>query len=116
MNTPKRIPRRSFLKTSAAVGATATLSAPAILRGHNLNERLDLAMIGLGEERQLIEAHIELVKRILTADQTVDREQLLSMAAELLQVEQALGVGSGALRGHGSDIRNIAKAKQPKVW
>ena len=34
----------------------------------------------------------------------------------VLQVEQALGVGSGALRGHGSDIRNIAKAKQPKVW
>ena len=49
-----------------------------------------LAMIGLGEERQLIEAHIESVKQILTANQTVDREQLLSMAAELLQVEQAL--------------------------
>ncbi|MCP4470560.1 MAG: hypothetical protein GY815_07725 [Gammaproteobacteria bacterium] len=49
-----------------------------------------LAMIGLGEERQLIEAHIESVKQILTADQTVDRDQLLSMAAELLQVEQAL--------------------------
>jgi len=34
----------------------------------------------------------------------------------VLQVEQALGVGSGALRGHGSDIRDIAKAKQPKAW
>ena len=33
----------------------------------------------------------------------------------VLQVEQALGVGSGALRGHGSDIRDIAKAKQPKA-
>ena len=51
MITP-RINRRSFLKTSAAVGAAATISAPAILRGHNLNERLDIAMIGLGNRGQ----------------------------------------------------------------
>ena len=49
-----------------------------------------LAMIGLGAQRQLIEAQIELVKNILAAGEAANEEQLLSMAAELLQVEQAL--------------------------
>ncbi|MDC1287946.1 Hpt domain-containing protein, partial [Gammaproteobacteria bacterium] len=49
-----------------------------------------LAMIGLGAQRQMIEAQIEAVKNILTAGKAVDEELLLSMAAELLQVEQAL--------------------------
>ncbi len=49
-----------------------------------------LAMIGLGSQRQLIEAQIDIVKEILAGDQAADEEQLLSMAAELLQVEQAL--------------------------
>ena len=41
-----RITRRSWLTTTAAgVGA---LSAPAIVRGRNLNERLDIAIIGCG--------------------------------------------------------------------
>ncbi|QXD26267.1 Gfo/Idh/MocA family oxidoreductase [Opitutia bacterium ISCC 51] len=44
--------RRSFLKTTAAAGVAATIGAPAILRGHNLNERLDIAVIGLGNRGQ----------------------------------------------------------------
>jgi len=46
--TTKRFNRRSFLKTSATIGAAATLSAPNILRGRNLNEKLNIAMIGSG--------------------------------------------------------------------
>ncbi|MCB1122271.1 MAG: Gfo/Idh/MocA family oxidoreductase, partial [Verrucomicrobiae bacterium] len=46
--TTKKVNRRSFLKTGAALGAAATLSAPSILRGSNLNERLNIAMIGIG--------------------------------------------------------------------
>jgi chemosensory pili system protein ChpA (sensor histidine kinase/response regulator) len=49
-----------------------------------------LAMIGLGSQRQLIAAQIDVVKRILEGDAVADEEQLLSMAAELLQVEQSL--------------------------
>ncbi len=49
-----------------------------------------LAMIGLGPQRQLIEAQIETVRNIVDGKQTADEERLLSMAAELLQVEQAL--------------------------
>ena len=49
-----------------------------------------LAMIGLGSQRQLIESQIETVKQILEGGQGAGQEQLLSMAAELLQVEQAL--------------------------
>jgi len=49
-----------------------------------------LAMIGLGSQRQLIEVQIDIVKEILAGNQAADEEQLLSMAAELLQVEQAL--------------------------
>jgi chemosensory pili system protein ChpA (sensor histidine kinase/response regulator) len=49
-----------------------------------------LAMIGLGSQRQLIEAQIDVVKEVLAGDRAADEEQLLSMAAELLQVEQAL--------------------------
>jgi hypothetical protein len=39
--------RRDFLK-AAAVGGAAVLAAPAILRGRNLNERLNIAIIGSG--------------------------------------------------------------------
>tara|TARA_B100001093_G_scaffold359806_1_gene344506 strand:- start:123 stop:461 length:339 start_codon:yes stop_codon:yes gene_type:complete len=44
--------RRSFLKASSVVGAATTISAPNILRGHNLNERLNIAMIGIGNRGQ----------------------------------------------------------------
>ena len=46
--TTKRFNRRSFLQTSATIGAAAALSAPNILRGRNLNEKLNIAMIGSG--------------------------------------------------------------------
>ncbi len=39
--------RRSFLKQSAVAGAAA-FAAPAILRGQNLNEKLNIAIIGSG--------------------------------------------------------------------
>ena len=44
----KHFNRRSFLKTSAAIGAAATLSGPNIVRGRNLNEKINIAMIGIG--------------------------------------------------------------------
>ncbi len=46
--TTKHFNRRSFLQTSATIGAAATLSAPNILRARNLNEKLNIAMIGSG--------------------------------------------------------------------
>jgi len=49
-----------------------------------------LAMIGLGAQRQLIEAQIQEVKKIVAGDSEANEAKLLSMAAELLQVEQAL--------------------------
>ncbi len=49
-----------------------------------------LAMIGLGSQRQLIEVQIEVVKNIIEGNKPAEEEQLLSMAAELLQVEQSL--------------------------
>jgi predicted dehydrogenase len=50
--TPKSIStrsttRRQFLQTSLATGAAA-LAAPAILRGQNLNSKLNIACIGVG--------------------------------------------------------------------
>jgi hypothetical protein len=41
------ITRRRFLRTAAAAG-TAALAAPAVLRGRNLNEKLNIAIIGCG--------------------------------------------------------------------
>ncbi len=49
-----------------------------------------LAMIGLGPQRQLIKAQITSVKEIIAGDQKDSEEKLLSMAAELIQVEHAL--------------------------
>ena len=43
----KQPTRRRFVKM-AATGAAASLSAPAFLRGQNLNEKLDIAVIGCG--------------------------------------------------------------------
>jgi predicted dehydrogenase len=43
-----RLNRRSFLKTTAATTGAALLGAPAFLRGANLNEKLNIAIIGAG--------------------------------------------------------------------
>jgi predicted dehydrogenase len=40
-------PRRTFLKTSA-VTAASTFAAPALLRGQNLNDRVRVAVVGMG--------------------------------------------------------------------
>jgi predicted dehydrogenase len=39
--------RRLFLKTSA-VAAASTFAAPALLRGQNLNDRIRVALVGMG--------------------------------------------------------------------
>ena len=49
-----------------------------------------LAMLGLGQQRQLIESQITSVKEILEGEQQDIEDKLLSMAAELIQVEHAL--------------------------
>ena len=49
-----------------------------------------LAMLGLGQQRQLIESQIISVKEILEGGQQDIQDKLLSMAAELIQVEHAL--------------------------
>ena len=49
--TAKPMNRRSFIRTSAVAGA-ATIAVPNIVRGHNLNSRLNIAMIGLGNRGQ----------------------------------------------------------------
>ena len=40
--------RRTFLKTAAAGVAASTITAPAIVRGRGLNEKLNVAVIGTG--------------------------------------------------------------------
>ena len=40
--------RRSFLATAAVTGAAATFGIPALVSGRNLNEKLDIAIIGSG--------------------------------------------------------------------
>ena len=47
-NSLQRTDRRNFLRTATAVGATAAFAAPAIVRGTNLNEKLNVAIIGSG--------------------------------------------------------------------
>ncbi|MEZ6047261.1 MAG: twin-arginine translocation signal domain-containing protein [Planctomycetaceae bacterium] len=47
-NHYSRISRRNFLKTSA-VATAGTFAAPAFLRGQNLNEKLDIAVIVSGD-------------------------------------------------------------------
>ncbi len=49
-----------------------------------------LAMIGLGQQRQLIVSQIDAVKEFIEGKQPPSEDKLLSMAAELIQVEQAL--------------------------
>ena len=42
------VSRRTFLRSSAVLAGTVTLGAPAVLHGQNLNERLNIAIIGAG--------------------------------------------------------------------
>lgn len=54
-NTPRhttastnKLSRRKFLQTTAVVTSASAFSAPAFLRGRNLNEKLNIAIIGSG--------------------------------------------------------------------
>ncbi len=47
-DTVQAVNRRSFLATAAVAGTAATFGAPAIVRGRNLNEKLNIAIIGSG--------------------------------------------------------------------
>ena len=49
-SSPKKqtISRRSFLGTTAAIVGATTFGFPAIVRGQNLNSKLDIAIIGSG--------------------------------------------------------------------
>jgi chemosensory pili system protein ChpA (sensor histidine kinase/response regulator) len=49
-----------------------------------------LVMIGFGEQRQIIEAQIITVTKILNDELKPDEEKMLAMVLELIQVEQAL--------------------------
>ncbi|MDJ0880288.1 MAG: Hpt domain-containing protein, partial [Gammaproteobacteria bacterium] len=49
-----------------------------------------LAMIGLGPQRQIIEAQITTITEVIEGKATPDQDKFLDMAAELLQVDQAL--------------------------
>ena len=49
-----------------------------------------LAMIGLGQQRQMIESQIVIIKEVVSGNQLSSEEELLSMASELIQVEHAL--------------------------
>lgn len=49
-----------------------------------------LAMLGLGQQRQMIEAQIGVIKEVVEGNQLSSEAELLSMASELLQVEYAL--------------------------
>jgi predicted dehydrogenase len=47
-NTTPPVSRRRFLQTTATAAGVATFAAPALLRGRNLNEKLNIAVIGSG--------------------------------------------------------------------
>ncbi len=49
-----------------------------------------LAMIGLGQQRQMIESQINSIGEIVAGKAQPEQEKLLAMAAELLQVDHAL--------------------------
>jgi predicted dehydrogenase len=46
--TTQAVSRRTFLGTSMLAAGAATFGFPAIVRGQNLNEKLNIAMIGVG--------------------------------------------------------------------
>ena len=46
MTKQRRVTRRVFTKTTVA--ASSVFAVPAILRGRNLNEKLNIAVIGCG--------------------------------------------------------------------
>lgn len=45
---PGKLTRRQFVQASGIATASSVFSAPAVLRGRNLNEKLDIAIIGTG--------------------------------------------------------------------
>ena len=74
-----RISRRSFLQTSAATGAAATFSAPNIFWGRNLNERLNIAMVGLGNRGQRNTGYFEAENIVALCDVNMEK---LGLAAK----------------------------------
>jgi len=50
-NKHRVVSRRTFLRSSAVLAGTVTLGSPAVLHGQNLNERLNIAIIGADVEK-----------------------------------------------------------------
>src|SRR5271170_1529788 len=46
---PIRWTRRNFLKTATLAGGAVVFGVPALLRGQNLNSKLNIAVIGAGK-------------------------------------------------------------------
>src|ERR1700722_5309791 len=46
--SPSRIDRREFIKTSSLAAGALAFGAPALLRGQNLNSKLNIACVGIG--------------------------------------------------------------------
>ena len=68
----QRFNRRSFLKTSAVAGAA--LSSPSMLRAQGANERLNIAMIGIGNRGQRNTRYFEKENIVAVCD--VNKEKL----------------------------------------
>ena len=63
-----------------------------------------LAMIGLGPQRQVIEAQIKMINDVVEGVSPPDHDKLLEMAAELIQIDQALELlHKGQLPKHGGE-------------
>src|SRR3954453_21336577 len=45
---PTRVDRREFIKTSSLAAGALAFGVPALLRGQNLNSKLNIACVGIG--------------------------------------------------------------------
>ncbi len=64
-----------------------------------------LAMIGLGPQRQLVEAQIAMIASVVDGEEAPDSEKLLGMAAELIQIDHALELmQKGHLHNEGGGV------------
>ena len=65
----KSLNRRDFLKNTATAGlAAAVIGAPAIVRGQNMNSKINLAMIGTGSRGGLLLRTMQKHDRIFVTD------------------------------------------------
>ena len=77
-----RVSRRRFLRTSAGLGIGATVIPARLVRGYSANERLNVALVGVGGRGTWFVDTVPMMERVVALCDVDDRKIAEAFALE----------------------------------